>query len=806
VKPTRGSRSSTEDRSRRRETWPSGDPEEAASGRRLDDAPDRNRAGRLDNPSAALAHVADAPDPDDPAEPPDLADRMRSMIDARMSRRRLLGGALGAGMGAMAGPAALAGSAAARSHDHPHQHDPDGDAEELNDALDVDYLRRVTETVTEFADRPDGWRPGGSPANLDAVDWIAKEMKAVGMKAVKKLPVPIDRWVFDGASVDVDGGSTYEACSWGGVPGTGPGGIHAEVLDLGQGRAVDYEGADVTGKIVMVNWEFGDLWVNRHGHQATVEGAAAVIFYTGTTAAGAFYNKRDDGLLAFDGTYDDDWVPFVFITRNAANELLAAIAAKPTFATLASNVELTRAEEGGVGYNVLGKIPGTDRASEFIIFTGHHDAWFRGAADDATAIAAMLGIARAIKETGFRPRRTLLFLASTNEEYGYTDAYYEWLIGCWYAVTHQQTDWQRKAVLTLDFELLGTGDPSERLLIRTHSELLDHAVARLEEDPSRTPFGTASANTVWANADHFTLTAAGIPGLYFNTVGTEYLTRNYHTNYDVVDALSFPYLRQNLEVINDIWVDHDRSSLPMLDFVARAVEAESRIDFHPEAAQPPPAPNPGIRDLPGTNQGAMDDLEEAVAKFREGAEALEARLEGGPPRSKRRVGRAIMEAERELLRNLVALDVFDQYIFPHQQLQRDATRMQLALDRLGASDPAAAQEYVRRTGLTSAGRHFAYETYAFELERHDPGFDRLQWGGQAHLAPYVDLWQEYHSIGDKVSEGLTDPSDYRREISSITRKLRPVYRTLNTRLEDMAETFEAAASDLATALRFAGWR
>ena len=82
---------------------------------------------------------------------------------------------------------------------------------------------------------------------------------------------------------------------------------------------------------------------------------------------------------------------------------------------------------------------------------------------------------------GFRPRRTLLFLASTNEEYGYTDAYYEWLIGCWYAVTNQRTDWQRKAILTLDFELLGTGDPAERLLIRTHSELLGHAVERLEE-------------------------------------------------------------------------------------------------------------------------------------------------------------------------------------------------------------------------------------------------------------------------------------------------------------------------------------
>ena len=776
------------------------EPEKAAAVSRLYDAPDRNRAARLDDPSATLGHRADAPDPDDPAEPLDLPERMRSLTKARVSRRSLLGGALGAaGAGAIAGPAALAGSATAK----PPGHDPVGDAETLSDAIDVGYLRHVTETVTEFADTPDGWRPGGSPANLDAVDWIAREMKAVGMTAVKKLAVPIDRWVFNGASVAVDGGSTYEACSWGGVPGTAPGGIHAEVLDLGQGRAADYEGIDATGKIVLVDWEFGDLWVNRHGHQATLQGALAVIFYTGKTAAGAFYNKRDDGLLAFDGTYDDDWVPFVFITRNAANALRAAIASGPTFVTLTSNVQLTRAEDGGVGYNVLGKIPGTDRASELIIFTGHHDAWFRGAADDATAIAAMLGIAKAIDETGFRPRRTLLFLASTNEEYGYTDAYYEWLIGCWYAVTEQRTDWQRKAVLTLDFELLGTGDPSERLLIRTHSELFDHAVARLEEDPSRTPFGTASANTVWANADHFTLTAAGIPGLYFNTVGTEYLTRNYHTNYDVVEAVSFPYLKQNLEVINDIWVDHDRSTLPMLDFVARAVEAESRIDFHPEAAQPQPAPNPGIRDLPGTDQGAMDDLEAAVARFKEAAEELEARLDGGASvRAKRRVGRAMMDAERDLLRNLVALDVFDQYIFPHQQLQRDATRMQLALNRLNAGDPAAAQEYVRRTGLTSSGRHFAYESYAFELARHDPDSDRLQWGEQAHLAPYVDLWQEYHSIGDKVAD--TDPSDYGAEIASIRRKLRPVYRRMNGRLEAMAATFVRAARQLEAALRFAG--
>jgi Iap family predicted aminopeptidase len=756
-----------------------------------DDRGDLHRSARFDDPSLVLAHGADAPDPDDPAEPADLRARLAALMEARITRRRLLGGALGAaGAGVLAGPIATLGAASASAAD------AGGDIDALNAVLDEGYLHHVTETVVGFGDAPMGWRPGGSPANLQAVDWIAAEMRRQGLKNVAKLPVPIDRWVFNGASVEVDGGPTFEASSWGGVPGTPAGGIQAEVIDIGTGFAADYEGIDATGKIVLVDWQFGDIWVNRHGHQATLEGAAAIIFYTGTTAAGAFYNVRDDGLLGFDGTYDDDWVPFVFVTRNAANDLRARIAQGTTMVHLTSNIELTRAEDGGVGYNVLGRIPGTDRASEFIIFTGHHDAWFEGAADDATAIAAMLGIAKAIRDSGFRPRRTLLFLASTNEEYGYTDAYYEWLIGCWYAVTNQKTEWQRRAILTLDFELLGTGDPSERLLIRTHSELLHHAVAKLEADPARTPFGTLFANTVWANADHFTLTAAGIPGLYFNTVGTQYLTRNYHTNYDVLSAVSIPYLRQNLEVINDIWVDHDRATMPILDFVARAVEAASRIAFVVDGRT--------IRQLPGTEQVAQDALEASVASFHEAAESLEARLETGNVRAKPRVAQLMTEAARVLLRGLVALDVFDQYVFPHQQTQRDATRMQLAIDALEAGDAVAALDLVRRTGLTNAGRRFAYETYVAELARHDPGFDRLQWGAQAHLAPYVDVWHEYHAIAGKIDLGLTDPADYQDEIVSLGHKLAPVYEQMNDRLRAMSGVFGSGAASLREARRLAG--
>ncbi len=724
--------------------------------------------------SLARGLMADAPDPTDDPEPAGLHAQLVARSDARSAARKQ--------------PAAAASAGSIVTAQLTNVGEPHGAA--LSAAIDVAYLQQVTETVSGFGDTDAGWRPGGSPANQAAVDWIAAEMKAVGIGSVKKLPVPIDRWVFNGGSVAVDAGPSYEISSWGGVPGTGPAGIHAEVVDLGLGRQVEYDnlGIDVTGKIVLVNWGFGDWWVNRHGHQATLEGAAAVIFYTGTTASGAFYNKRDDGLLSFDGTYDDDWVPFVFITRNAANDLLARIAQGPTFVTLTSNIELTRAEDGGVGHNVVGMIPGGDLGSEIILFTGHHDAWFRGAADDATAIASMLAIAKAVRDTGYQPRRTLVFLASTSEEYGYTDAYYEWLAGAWYAITKQRTNWRNRGVLTLDFELLGTGDPGERLLIRTHSELFDLANEKLNADPARTPFGTLIQNTVWANADHFTLTAAGIPGMYFNTLGLNYLTMNYHTNFDIVSNVNFDYLKNNLEVINDIWVTFDDNRLPLIDLVAKASEAESRIAFVVDGLS--------IEDLPGTDQAAQAALEAAVDAFRDAAEALEATIAAGPE-DPDRVAKRMRRAESILLQELVALDVFDQYIMPHQQVQRDATRMQLAIGALAAGDPSAGLDFVRRTGLTNAGRHFAYATYTAELARHDPDFDRLQWGGQAHLAHYVDVWQEYHSILAKTEAGLSDPSDYAGEIASLNAKLAQVYERMNARLVSMTDSFQRVTKTLA---------
>jgi Zn-dependent M28 family amino/carboxypeptidase len=81
--------------------------------------------------------------------------------------------------------------------------------------------------------------------------------------------------------------------------------------------------------------------------------------------------------------------------------------------------------------NVVAYWPGSDPAHnrEFVIYTAHYDhlgigpavdgdSIYNGAVDNATGVAAMLAIARSYADMRERPRRTMLFIATTGEEQG----------------------------------------------------------------------------------------------------------------------------------------------------------------------------------------------------------------------------------------------------------------------------------------------------------------------------------------------------------------------------------------------------
>jgi N-acetylated-alpha-linked acidic dipeptidase len=71
--------------------------------------------------------------------------------------------------------------------------------------------------------------------------------------------------------------------------------------------------------------------------------------------------------------------------------------------------------------DIIARLPGTDRANQWIIRGNHHDGWVNGANDPVSGLVAELEEARVIGElakSGWRPRRTIVYAAWDGEEQG----------------------------------------------------------------------------------------------------------------------------------------------------------------------------------------------------------------------------------------------------------------------------------------------------------------------------------------------------------------------------------------------------
>jgi N-acetylated-alpha-linked acidic dipeptidase len=72
-------------------------------------------------------------------------------------------------------------------------------------------------------------------------------------------------------------------------------------------------------------------------------------------------------------------------------------------------------------YDVIARIPGSERPDEWVIRGNHHDAWVNGASDPISGMVAELAEARALGElvkSGWKPKRTIIYAAWDGEEPG----------------------------------------------------------------------------------------------------------------------------------------------------------------------------------------------------------------------------------------------------------------------------------------------------------------------------------------------------------------------------------------------------
>ena len=186
----------------------------------------------------------------------------------------------------------------------------------------------------------------------------------MGLSDVALERVPLDVWSFHGASVRVNG-KKFTASGFAGARGTFMP-VTREVVYVGTGTVDEFDAAgSVRGKIVLVDFDGYDWWLNFPQMLAGHRGAAAVIFTHAPydfDPAGEYFNAPD-ALGSFDAETDYSAPPAVYISRADGAELRTACEAGPVKATVKANIRVRLQRDGGFGYNVVGAIPGRDQSA-----------------------------------------------------------------------------------------------------------------------------------------------------------------------------------------------------------------------------------------------------------------------------------------------------------------------------------------------------------------------------------------------------------------------------------------------------------
>ncbi len=281
-----------------------------------------------------------------------------------------------------------------------------------------------------------GPRLTGSAQAAKAVDYVAKELKAIGCEVqLEKAMVP--HWVRGeetAALVQFPGqapGTTQKIvlCALGESVATPPNGIEADVIAVRNFDEFKSLPRDrVAGKIVLFNYAF-DKQMAAEGRGGEAYGEAVVYRSNGPSTAarmgavaclirsvgGADYRIPHTGET--DYANDAPKIPAGAVTSEDADLIAYLVRQGPVRMKLVLTPQTLPDVESA---NVIGDIKGSEHPEQVIVVSGHLDSWDlgTGAIDDGAGVAVSMEAANLIQKLHLKPKRTIRVIAWMNEESG----------------------------------------------------------------------------------------------------------------------------------------------------------------------------------------------------------------------------------------------------------------------------------------------------------------------------------------------------------------------------------------------------
>src|SRR5580698_6061383 len=295
-------------------------------------------------------------------------------------------------------------------------------------ALTDDYAYHQLAHLTENI----GPRPSGSPQAKAASDYVATELRKLGLD-VHLEEVKVPHWVrgAETAQLIEYPGQVPETtqkivlCALGGSSATPADGLTTDVVVVNNFDELAALGRDkVAGKIVFFNEIFdkqksaGGMAFQAYGEAVRYRGAGPRVAADLGAAAALVRSVGDaDFRLPHTGFSFPAGIPAGAVTAEDA-DLIAHLAAQ---GKVRMHLTLTPQKlPDTIGYNVIADLKGSEHPEQVVVVSGHLDSWDlgTGAIDDGAGVVVSMQTIHLLKQLGIHPKRTVRFIAWMSEEEG----------------------------------------------------------------------------------------------------------------------------------------------------------------------------------------------------------------------------------------------------------------------------------------------------------------------------------------------------------------------------------------------------
>ena len=644
--------------------------------------------------------------------------------------------------------------------------------------IDTDYSYQLAKRMEQFRSNEKlGYRPAGSRAEFLTGEMLKEEMQKLGLSDVCKNAVTVDGWEFKHAELTFETKDGKKHTALLGAYQTNfvtDGEQEFSLMYLGKGTEADYEGTDVTGKLVLVDINQRDeWWINYPVYQAHLKGAAAVI----AVQCGGYGEVDAKALNAQDIAGPED-APAFSISREDA-KLLRKLLDGEKELTVRLDAD-SRVKRDCTTYNISGCIPGK-HPERMVLLSAHYDSYFSGFQDDNTAIAMMFGIAKTLIESGFKPNNTIVFCAMAAEEWGVVDSNFDWSTGAYEQIFTAHPEWVGKVIADLNFELPALAHGT-RARIRCCYEYVHYIKEYLDGLPELTkayPEVTSVTAPIETWSDDFSMAIAGIPSMVNDFTGGSFMETHYHSQFDNDDFYDEAVYRLHHELFALLILALDETAVVPLDFspvLERVIAGGSRIVTATEEILSQTKKNQiGQEQIATAAKKLIQVTEEAQKKekqFYDQTAAINARyhmlLANGNMEEAEQLFVENRSREAKLLAKFkqeqdcfVRIDWYGEVFFPHEILWKNIGLLQDTIDALEQSDVDKALEKIYQVDNNAYA--FMFDEYVY---RHFTDYvfnqpkERLKWG-YGRLLEHEDL---YHVVKCLLKKRKEADTDYREEL------------------------------------------